>query len=42
MGVLFKIWFLIAVIATIVCLYVFIGGLLIIFQKNEFPDIEDV
>ena len=42
MGVLFNILFVIAVIATICCLCVFIGGLFIWFQKNELPDIEDV
>ena len=42
MEVLFKILFVIAVIATIVCLGVFLGSLFILFQKNELPDIEDV
>jgi hypothetical protein len=42
MEVLFKILFVIAVIATIVCLSVFLGSLFILFQKNELPDIEDV
>jgi len=41
MGVLFNIFFVIAVIATIVCLCVFLGSLFILFQKNELPDIED-
>ena len=42
MQVLFNILIVIAVIATIICLCVFLGSLLILFQKNEFPDIEDV
>lgn len=42
MEVLFKILFVIALIATIFCLCVFIGGLFIALQKNELPDIEDV
>jgi len=42
MGVLFNILFVIALIATIFCLCVFMGGLFIAFQKNELPDIEDV
>ena len=42
MEVLFKILFVIAVIATILCLCVFLGSLFVLFQKNELPDIEDV
>ncbi len=42
MEVLFKILFVIALIATIFCLCVFMCGLFISFQKNELPDIEDV
>ncbi len=42
MEVLFKILFVIALMATLFCLCVFIGGLFIAFQKNELPDIEDV
>ena len=42
MEVLFNILFVISVIATIFCLCVFMGGLLIEFQKNEFPDLEDI
>ena len=42
MEVLYKILFVIAVIATIVCLCIFIEALFIAFQKNELPDIEDV
>ena len=42
MEVFFNILFVIAVIATIYCLCVFMGSLLILFQKNELPDIEDV
>ena len=42
MGVLFKILFVIALIATIFCLCVFIIGLFTLFQKNELPDFEDV
>jgi len=42
MGVLFKILFFVSVIATILCLCVFLGSLFILFQKNELPDIEDV
>jgi hypothetical protein len=28
--------------ASIFCLCIFLGNLYILFQKNEFPDIEDV
>ena len=42
MEVLFNILFVIAVIATVVCLCVFIVALFDAFQKNELPDIEDV
>jgi hypothetical protein len=42
MEVLFNILFVIAVIATIFCLCVFIAGLFDAFQKNELPDFEDV
>jgi len=42
MEVFFNILFVIAVIATIFCLCVFMGGLFIVLEKNEFPDIEDV
>ena len=42
MGVLFNILFVVAVIATIICLCVFLGGLFILFEKNELPDMEDV
>ncbi len=42
MEVLFKILFVIALIATIFFLCVFMGGLFIAFQKNELPDIEYV
>jgi len=42
MEVLFKILFVIAFIAFIFCLWVFMGGLFVAFQKNELPDIEDV
>lgn len=42
MEVLFKILFVIASIAFILCLCIFIGGLFMAFQKNELPDIEDV
>ena len=42
MEVLFNIVFVIALIATIFCLCVFMGGLFIAFQKNELPDIKDV
>ena len=42
MEVLFKILFVIALIATIFCLCIFMGGLFVAFKKNELPDIEDV
>jgi hypothetical protein len=42
MAVLFKILFVIAFIAFIFCLCVFAGGLFMVFQKNELPDLEDV
>ena len=42
MGVLFKILFVIAFIAFILCLCVFAVGLFMAFQKNELPDLEDV
>jgi len=41
MGVLFSILFVIAVIATIICLCVFLGSLFNLFKKNEMLDIED-
>jgi len=42
MEVLFKILFVIAFIAFIFCLWVFIAGVFDAVQKNELPDIEDV
>ena len=42
MEVLFKMLFVIALIATIFCLCVFMGGLFNAFQKEELPDIENV
>jgi len=42
MEVLFKILFVIASIAFIFCLCVFIAGVFDSHQKNELPDIEDV
>jgi hypothetical protein len=42
MEVLFKISFVIALIAFILCLCIFVGGLFMAFQKNEFPGLEDV
>jgi hypothetical protein len=42
MEVLFKILFVIALIAFILCLCVFVGGLFMAFQKSELPDTEDV
>jgi hypothetical protein len=42
MEVVSEILFVIALIAFILCLCIFIGGLFIAFQKNELPDIEDV
>jgi hypothetical protein len=42
MEVIFKILFVIILIAFILCLGVFMGSLFIAFQKNELPDIEDV
>jgi len=42
MEVLFKILFVIAFIAFILCLCVFAAGLFMAFQKNELPDLEDV
>jgi len=42
MEVLFKILFVIALIATIFCLCVFMAGAFIAFQKNELPDIDDL
>jgi len=41
MEVLFNILIVIAVMATIICLCVCLGSLLILFQKNELPDIND-
>jgi hypothetical protein len=41
MGVLFNILFVIAVMATIISLCVFLGSLIILFEKDELPDIED-
>jgi hypothetical protein len=41
MGVLFNILFVIAVIATIISLCVFLGSLIILLEKDELPDIED-
>ena len=42
MEVLFKIFFVIASIALIFCLCVFIAGVFDAFKKNELLDIEDV
>ena len=42
MAVVFKILFVIALIAFILCLCIFIRVLFMGFQKNELPDIEDV
>jgi len=42
MEVFFNILFVVAVIASILCLCIFLGNLLILFEKDEFPDIEDV
>ncbi len=42
MEVLFKILFVIAVIAAIFCLGFFIACLFVACQENELPDIEDV
>jgi hypothetical protein len=42
MEILFKMLFVIAFIAFILCLCVFAVGLFMAFQKNEFPDLEDV
>jgi hypothetical protein len=42
MEVLFKLLFVIASIAFIFCLCVFIAGVFDAFQKNELPDFEDV
>jgi hypothetical protein len=42
MEVLFKILLVIASIAFIFCLCVFIANVFDAFQKNELPDIEDV
>jgi len=42
MEVFFNILFVIAVMAAIFCLCVFMGGLFNAFQKDELPDIEDV
>jgi hypothetical protein len=42
MEVLFKILFVIASIAFIFCLCVFIAGFFDAFQKNKLPDIENV
>jgi hypothetical protein len=38
---MFKILLVIAVIAAIFCMWVFIVALLTVFQKNELPEIED-
>jgi hypothetical protein len=42
MEVVFKILFVIALIAFILIICVFIGALFMAFQKNELPDIEDI
>jgi hypothetical protein len=42
MEVLFKILFVIALIAAIFCMRVFMVALFDAFQKNELPDMEDV
>jgi hypothetical protein len=42
MEVLFKILFVIAFIAFILCLFVFVGGLFMAFKEVELPDMEDV
>jgi hypothetical protein len=42
MEVLFNILFVIAFIAFILCLCVFIAGVFDAFRKNELPEIEDV
>jgi hypothetical protein len=42
MEVLFKILFVIAFIAFILCLCVFVGGLFMAFKEVELPDLEDV
>jgi hypothetical protein len=42
MEALFKILFIVASIAFIFCLCLFIAGVIDAFQKNELPDIEDV
>jgi hypothetical protein len=42
MEVLFKLLFVMASIAFIFCLCVFIAGVFDAFQKNELPDFEDV
>ena len=42
MEALFNILFVIAFIAFILCLCVFIAGIFDAFQKNELPEIEDV
>ncbi len=39
---MFKILLVIAVIAAIFCMWVFIVALVTVFQKNELPDIKDV
>ena len=41
MGVLFNILFVIGVITTIISLCVFLGSLIILFEKDELPDIKD-
>ena len=41
MEILFNILFVIAVIATIISLCVFLGSLIVLFEKDELTDIED-
>ncbi|MGB2928992.1 MAG: hypothetical protein WBB70_08790 [Desulfobacterales bacterium] len=40
--VIFKTLFVIAEIAAIFCMWVFIVALFTVFQKNELPDFEDI
>ncbi len=42
MEVLFKILFIFAFIAFILCLCVFVGGLFVAVKEVELPDMEDV
>ena len=42
MGVLFNILIVMVVIATIICLCFYLCGLIIMFEKDELPDMEDV